>query len=189
VPGLTRKSASTSARTAAGKSAGAASGTSGKSSTTARKRVNSSRAASAAAPDPKESIKLLGSVPIFSSLSPRHLKAIAQSMKPIRFPAGHELTHEGDHDARFYLILEGSAKVTVKGRKRGLLGPGDYLGEMAIIDGQPRSATVTAETDVVTLSSAGWNFESVVRKNPAVALSILREMGKRLRSAEASLNA
>jgi CRP/FNR family transcriptional regulator, cyclic AMP receptor protein len=153
---------------------------------TARKKAGSARSVTSALPDPKESIELLGSVPIFCSLTSRQLKAVAQSMKVMRFKEGQELTREGEHDARFYLILEGTAKVTVKGRKRAQLGPGDYLGEMAVIDRQPRSATVTAETEVVTLSCAGWNFESVLRKNPGVAMSVLREMSKRLRTAENS---
>lgn len=119
-------------------------------------------------------------------MSERQLKVLAQSMKEVRFSAGQNLITEGDHDARFYLIVEGKAKVTVKGRKKRELGPGEYIGEMAIIDGGVRSATVTAETDVLTLSAARWNFEVLLKSNPNLALALLREMSRRLRQVDGS---
>ena len=137
--------------------------------------------------DVKQQVALLKSVDIFSGLTDRQLRMVAQALKVMRFSAGAELTHEGDTDSRFYLIVEGTVKVSVKGRKRAELGPGKYLGEISVIDGQPRSATAVALTDVVALSAAAWNLETVLKKNPTVALSILREMCRRLRSLEKSL--
>jgi CRP-like cAMP-binding protein len=119
-------------------------------------------------------------------MSERQLKAVAQSMKEVRFSAGQNLITEGAKDARFYVIAQGSAKVTVKGRKKRQLGPGDYIGEMAVIDGGLRSATVTAETDVVTLSAARWNFEAVLKSNPNVALALLRVLSRRVREVDNS---
>jgi CRP/FNR family cyclic AMP-dependent transcriptional regulator len=135
-------------------------------------------------PQVKKPTALLAGVPIFSSMSERQLKVLTQAMKVVKFAPGEPLISEGEDDARFYLIVEGSAKVTVKGRKKREIGPGDYIGEMAVIDGGERSATVTAETDVVTLSAARWNFEAVLKSNPTVALAILREMVRRVRELE-----
>jgi CRP/FNR family transcriptional regulator, cyclic AMP receptor protein len=119
-------------------------------------------------------------------MSERQLRVLAQSMKEVRFSPGQKLITEGDNDARFYLIVEGTAEVTVKGRKKRELGPGEYIGEMAIIDGGVRSATVTAETEVLTLSSARWNFEAVLKSNPNLALALLREMSRRLRQMDST---
>ena len=134
----------------------------------------------------KKPAALLAGVPLFAGMTERQLRAVAQSMKVVQFAPGKALITEGDTDARFYLIVEGSAKVSVNGRKKRELGPGDYIGEMAVIDGGVRSATVTAETDVVTLSAARWNFEAVMKNNPSVALAILREMIRRVRELDKS---
>jgi signal-transduction protein with cAMP-binding, CBS, and nucleotidyltransferase domain len=153
-------------------------------------RASSKRGGSSAKkeliPEIKNPGTLLASVPLFSGLSPSQLKTVGQSMKVARFAAGQTLIKEGDEDARFYLIVEGSAKVSARGRKVAILGPGDYVGEMAVIDSRPRSATVTAETDVVTLSAARWNFEALLRAHPAVMLGIVREMSRRVRDLENS---
>lgn len=134
----------------------------------------------------KRPAALLAKVPLFAGMTERQLRVVAQTMKETRFSPGQKLITEGDHDARFYLIVEGKAKVTVKGRKKREIGPGDYIGEMAIIDSGVRSATVTAETEVVTLSAARWNFEAVLKSNPNVLLALLREMSRRLRALEGS---
>jgi CRP/FNR family transcriptional regulator, cyclic AMP receptor protein len=130
---------------------------------------------------------LLASVPLFAGLSARQLNTLGQSMKVVRFAEGQTVIKEGDTDARFYLVVDGSAKVTVRGRRVSTLGPGKYVGEMAVIDGSPRSATVTALSDLVTLSAARWNFENTLKENPAVMLGIVREMTRRLRELEKSV--
>jgi len=132
----------------------------------------------------KNPTALLAGVPLFASMSERQLKVLNQAMKVVKFGPGQTLISEGEDDARFYLIVEGTAKVTVNGRKKRQIGPGDYIGELAVVDGGVRSATVTAETDVVTLSAARWNFEAVLKNNPTVALAILREMVRRVRELE-----
>jgi CRP/FNR family cyclic AMP-dependent transcriptional regulator len=135
-------------------------------------------------PQVKKPAALLAGVPLFAGMSERHLKVLTQAMKVVKFGPGENLITEGEDDARFYLITEGTAKVMVKGRKKRQIGPGDYIGEMAVVDGGVRSATVTAETDVVTLSAARWNFEAVLKSNPTVALAMLREMVRRVRDLE-----
>ncbi|MFZ0665617.1 MAG: cyclic nucleotide-binding domain-containing protein [Acidimicrobiales bacterium] len=135
----------------------------------------------------KKPTELLAAVPLFASLSPRHLNKVAQAMKTLKFSAGQTVVAAGDSDARFYLIVEGTAKVVVKGRKRAEVGPGAYFGEMAVIDGQPRSASVIALTDLETLSASRWNFEAMLKSEPTVMLAVLKELSNRLRECNSSL--
>jgi len=90
---------------------------------------------------------------------------------------------------RFFLILDGEAKVTVGNRTRRVLRAGDYFGEISLIDGQPRSATIVAATPLRTLALAEWNFRSALLTNPGIARKLLVELCRRLRSAESSVTA
>ena len=97
------------------------------------------------------------------------------------------VTAEGDTDSRFYVIAEGQAVVSVNGRKRATLTVGSYFGEIALIDGGPRSATIVAETQLRTFTLAPWNFRPLLKENPDITYTILLEMCKRLRNVEKSL--
>ena len=131
--------------------------------------------------------ELLRSVDLFTGLKKRDLGKVAATLKEIRFPEGEVVTAEGDLDSRFYVIAEGEARVTVNGRRRALLSTGDYFGEIALIDGGPRSATITAETPLRTFTLAPWNFKPLLKENPDIAYNILLEMCRRLRNVEKSL--
>src|SRR6266542_4402029 len=93
-------------------------------------------------------LDMLSSVDLFSGLSKKELGKIHNTSKEVHFPAGHAIVNEGESGVGFHMILEGKASVTVGGQVRGSLGPGDYFGEIAIIDSGLRSASVTADTDV-----------------------------------------
>lgn len=97
----------------------------------------------------QESTQLLRRVPLFSDLDNRELEQIAGSMKRRQFSAGQEIAREGESGVGFFVIQDGNAKVSVHGDERRRLGPGDYFGEIALLRGVPRTATVTAETDVM----------------------------------------
>jgi CRP-like cAMP-binding protein len=107
--------------------------------------------------------------------------------KEVPFGPGDELTGEGEEGARFYLILEGEASVTVNGQDRGTRGPGETIGEYSLLDGQPRSATVVAKTPIRTLSLASWNFRPLLAEEPTLAEALLVELCRRLRETEAEL--
>src|SRR6266550_6906551 len=92
-------------------------------------------------------VELIKKVPLFHGLDDRHLKALANSFTERSFREGQELTAEGTGGAGFFVIESGEARVTVDGEERRTLGPGDYFGEIALIDGGTRSATITATTD------------------------------------------
>ena len=134
-----------------------------------------------------EAIQLLRGVPLFSGCSDRELSSIFQMVKEVKFPAGREIFKEGDKGAGLHVVMEGETKVLVGGKTKRRLGPGAFFGEIALLDGEPRSATVVAETDVVTLGLPTWAFKSTLKAHPALALKMLEEVGRRLRSTEKSL--
>jgi CRP/FNR family cyclic AMP-dependent transcriptional regulator len=133
---------------------------------------------------PNPIVELLSGVELFRGVSKKDLSKIAAAMKEMDFPEGKVVTAEGDLDARFYLILEGGARVSIGGRRRQLLGPGQYFGEIALIDGGPRSATITTETPLRTLTLAPWNFKPLLKENPDMTYKILIEVCRLLRSVE-----
>ncbi len=93
---------------------------------------------------------------------------------------------EGDGGIGFHLIASGTASVTVNGQSRPTLGPGDYFGEISLIDGKPRSATVVAEEVLLTYSLVAWDFNPVLQSEPSVALAMLQSLCARLRAIEQS---
>jgi CRP-like cAMP-binding protein len=132
-------------------------------------------------------VDMLSKVDLFTVLTKKEVKKIHDAGKEVTFRAGRTIVTEGESGVGFHLILEGKAKVTVNGRLRATLGPGDYFGEMAIIDRGPRSASVTAEGDVKTLAIASWDFLPVLAENFDMCKKIMVELSQRLRRAEKSL--
>ena len=95
------------------------------------------------------------------------------------------MTSEGTGGAGFFVITEGSATVCVGGEARASLGPGDYFGEIALIDEGTRSATITAATDVTAYGRTSWEFKPFVEDHPQVAWALLKTLAQRLRAAQA----
>ena len=132
----------------------------------------------------QEIVQALGSTDLFSGVSKRALNAIADQARVVRHEAGKEITEEGGGAVGFHLIREGEASVTVAGGSKPSLGPGDYFGEISLIDGKPRSATVRAETPLTTISLASWSFLPILDDQPEVSKALLRALCARLRAAE-----
>jgi CRP-like cAMP-binding protein len=135
----------------------------------------------------KEAVDMLGSVPLFEGLSKKELDLIYREAKQTEFEPGHDIVEQGATGVGFHLILDGKADVLVGGRKRATLGPGDYFGEMSLLDGGPRSATVKTATDVRTLALTSWTFLPLLDKMPSIARKMLVELSRRLRGLEKSL--
>ena len=137
----------------------------------------------------EEGVELLAEVDLFQGLSKGELLKIFMLAREEKVRAGFSLATEGESGGRFYLILEGKAEVTINGERWAELGPGDHFGEVSLIDGEPRSATVTATTELRALSLASFTFAPLLVEHPTITRKILVEMCSRLRSAEERLGA
>jgi CRP/FNR family transcriptional regulator len=127
----------------------------------------------------------LREIPLFADLSNRDLKRLAASMHEQSFRAGDAVVSEGEGGVGFFVILEGRARVTQGGEDRGTLVAGDYFGEMALIDGDDRSASVHAEEDLRCAAMTMWHFRPFVREHPDVAWALLTALVKRIRETRA----
>jgi CRP-like cAMP-binding protein len=125
--------------------------------------------------------ELLKEVPLFQSLTRHQLEALARSFRDRTFPAGSEVTTEGQSGVGFFVIESGSATVSVGGDERRTLGAGDYFGELALIDEQPRSATIVADSDLRCWGLTSWEFRPLVEQNASIAWSMLQTLAQRLR--------
>jgi CRP/FNR family cyclic AMP-dependent transcriptional regulator len=123
-------------------------------------------------------------VSLFSACSKRELQRIATLADRIDVPEGKVLTRQGDSGGECFVIAEGTAKASRRGRQSVKLGPGSFFGEMALLDQGPRSATVTAETDMKLLVLGAREFSSLIGEVPSVARRIMRVLAERLRDAE-----
>jgi len=129
----------------------------------------------------------LEEVPIFTGLSKRHLRRVAKLAHVRRFASGSTLVRAGDSGRSFFVLLDGTAKVVRSGARPRRLGMGDYFGEMALLDGAPRSADVVAETDVLALTVDRSSFTKLLSAEPTLAQTLLRTLAARLRAAESSI--
>ena len=136
---------------------------------------------------PKRERDALAQVPLFQSLPPRHLRRIADLMEEERMMAGATMVREAEPGDIFYVILEGEAKVTsTSGRIVNRLRPGDFFGEISLLDGGPRTASVVAETPVTVLSLRRDPFLKMLRGEPEVAVRLLAYVSGLLRRLERS---
>jgi CRP-like cAMP-binding protein len=133
--------------------------------------------------DPK--IEHLSNVQMFSALNKKELRLIAKAADVSTVKAGTEIVTEGAPGHEFYLIMSGQATVRRNGRKVATLGPGQYFGELALLDRGPRSATVTADTDVELAILSQREFWGVLDQVPNVSEKLLVSMARRLREADA----
>ena len=125
-------------------------------------------------------IELIKSVPLFGGLSKRELDEVAGIADELAMDAGSELTHEGAAGHEFLVLVEGTADVRRKGRKVNTLGSGDFLGEIALITGVPRTATVTTTAPARMLVITARDFRSLLRRTPSIQLKVLEALASRL---------
>ncbi len=129
-------------------------------------------------------VEILQRVPLFAGLDRHELESLARSFKERTFSAGDTIAKEGQGGVGFFVIEDGEVSFSVRGEERGKAGPGDYFGEVALIDDGARSATVTATTDVRCYGLTSWEFRPLVESNAGIAWKLLQELAKRLRTAE-----
>ena len=132
----------------------------------------------------RPALETLKQVPLFSGLENRDLERIADSFKERKYSAGDTIASEGQGGAGFFVIAEGTANVTVQGQDRGTLGPGNYFGEIALIDEGARTATVTAETDMTCYAMTFWEFRPIVETDARIAWKLVQALAHKLREAD-----
>jgi CRP/FNR family cyclic AMP-dependent transcriptional regulator len=133
---------------------------------------------------PGAPVEVVQRVPLFADLNKRELGQVARIFKERRFAQGETVAKEGAGGAAFFLIDSGEANVTLGGEPRATLKSGDYFGEIALIDGGARSATVTASSELVCWGLTYWDFRPLVQDNSKICWKLLQAMAKRLRDAE-----
>jgi CRP-like cAMP-binding protein len=126
--------------------------------------------------------ELLASCRLFSAVEPTDLAAVANRAIEVDFPANHVIARQGEIGTGFFLIVSGSVKVIRGGEEVAVLGPGDFFGELSVLDGQPRVAHVVTVEPTRCLGLASWDFEQALLESPSLALSILRGLAARLRT-------
>jgi CRP/FNR family cyclic AMP-dependent transcriptional regulator len=135
--------------------------------------------------DDEQILDQLTAVDLFGGLSGRDVKRLAASGRRVEHRAGHEIVSEGGGSAGFHLIVDGSASVAVGGKPRPELGPGQYFGEISLLDGKPRTATVVAGPDgIVTFSLTAFDFHALLDKHPELSRPIIEGLCARLRASE-----
>jgi CRP/FNR family cyclic AMP-dependent transcriptional regulator len=125
-------------------------------------------------------LELLKQVPLFSLCSKKELEEVAQLADELDLPEGRNLATEGATGKEFVVIIEGAADVSRKGRKINTLGSGDFLGEIALIAGVPRTATVTTTQPSRVLVVTAQAFKQLLRDSPSIQLKVLEALAHRL---------
>jgi CRP/FNR family cyclic AMP-dependent transcriptional regulator len=139
----------------------------------------------AGAHDVQDLEAMVANVALFSGLSHRQVHKLVDRAKKVQHLAGQEVAAEGMGALAFHLVLEGHASVSRDGQEIRTLGPGEYFGEIGMIDGKPRSATVTATDNMTTLAVPHLEFERLVNEEPEFARALLGTLCARIREAEA----
>jgi len=133
----------------------------------------------------KRAREILAQVPLFSNLSPRHVRRLADRCEEHRYMEGASIVREGDKGDTFFVVQEGQARVVNRnGRVLNRVYPGDFFGEISLLDGGPRTATVVAETPMLLLGLSRTAFRDVLETEPAVAVKLLQYSAGMLRRVE-----
>lgn len=132
-----------------------------------------------------EKLELLSRVPLFAGVGPEELGEIGRMVDEIEAPPGTVLTHEGRHEGYFFVVVSGSVRIERRGQTINTLRDGDFLGEIALLDGGPRTATATTDTPTQLLTMTQQRFHQLLDISPPIRTAVLEELGRRLRSLDA----
>ncbi|MCZ7527780.1 MAG: cyclic nucleotide-binding domain-containing protein [Acidimicrobiia bacterium] len=130
-------------------------------------------------------IEHLAKVPLFSACSKKDLGLVARRVEDVKVDAGRVLVTEGDPGHEFFVIIEGNARVSRHGKKVAVLGPGDFFGDLALLDRAPRNASVSAETPMELVVLGQREFAGLLDEVPGFARKLLAGLARRLREADA----
>ena len=128
-----------------------------------------------------EKIDMLGSMPLFEGVDAEDLGGIADRTVEVDYGAGGVIVREGEIGTGFFVVVSGAVRVVRDGETVSTLGPGDFFGELSVLDHRPRNAQVVAAEPTACLALASWDLETVITEQPRVALAMLRVLAGRLR--------
>ncbi len=128
--------------------------------------------------------EFLSRVPLFSSCTSEEIAAIASLAQRSAYADGQIIVTQGTPGTAFYLILSGRVEIVRDGASLGGFGPGDFFGEMSLLDNAPRSATITAFEPTECLMLSSWDFKAALERHPAIAIKLLEVLSRRLRAAD-----
>lgn len=131
--------------------------------------------------------ELLSACPLFRGIDAEGLAMLAQRATQVDFPANHVIARQGEIGTGFFVIVSGGVRVVRDGEVVAKLGPGDFFGELSVLDRMPRNATVAAEAPTSCLALASWDFDAILLEQPALTLAILRGVAARLREVSESV--
>jgi CRP/FNR family cyclic AMP-dependent transcriptional regulator len=126
----------------------------------------------------------LARVPIFSGCTPEQIAAIAAVAQESSFEAGQIVVTQGTPGQAFYLVMEGNVEYARDGKVLGTFGPGEFFGEMSLLDEAPRSATVKATEATTCLMLSSWDFRALLLEQPEIALKLLQVLSRRIRATD-----
>ncbi len=126
--------------------------------------------------------QLLGTVGLFHGLTPDELAAVADRAVEVDFGEGRTIVRQGEVGTGFFMISSGLARVVRDGATVAELGPGDFFGELSLLDGEPRIAAVVTQTPTTCLAIASWDFEALLEAQPRLAILLLKGVARRLRA-------
>ncbi len=131
----------------------------------------------------------LSQIPIFSGLTKKELQELSANGREREYPAGETLVRQGETGVGLFVVLSGKVRVVQRTdgsgeRELGVFGPGAALGELALLDDQPRSATIIATEPTKALIIPVWDFRAALRENPEISLKLLAVVSQRLRKVE-----
>jgi CRP/FNR family cyclic AMP-dependent transcriptional regulator len=124
---------------------------------------------------------LLAATPLFADVDADGMARIADRAVEVVFEPDHVIARQGEIGTGFFVVVEGGVRVIRDGELIARLGPGEFFGELSILDGRPRVAQVVADGPTTCIAVASWDFEAVVVEQPAVALAVMRVLAQRLR--------
>ena len=128
--------------------------------------------------------EFLARVPIFANCTAEEIAAISGVAQDAGFQAGQIIVTQGTPGQAFYLILSGRVEILRDGQSLGAFGPGDFFGEMSLLDQAPRSATIRAIEESTCLMLSSWDFKALLEKYPSIAVKLLEVLSRRLRVAD-----
>ena len=132
-------------------------------------------------------VEMLEKTPLWTGLSRQDLKMIVERSHMRKFESGSTIVRKGEGGVGFYMILDGAVEIRSDGRTLSKLGPGQFFGEMSVLDNQPRSADVVTVEPSRTLVLTAWSFNGLVSLRPKIALKMLQEFARRLRATDRAL--